>query len=848
LSYDQEIVEINWQCGAGVITRRFIGVDKSGNETVSTCLQTITIAAEHSYSMVFPADQVESICGSLFDQDLAAAAFDANTLTAGCDLLSLYINDRKYEASGDECYNIFRTFEVVNWCQFSGTDLSVANPFVVGRDEDRDGIPGNREVTVSFANVEQNNLYANYIVVSSGLSSRREGPISGSNLSFGPGYYQYTQVIAVYDQEAPELSINPEPVYCAFDCGGVAVEIPLTVTDNCTPDDLTLQAFVWPQGNEAAKFAVTASPAMVKSDILPVGEHKLELIAFDGCGNTNRLLRDLVIEDCKAPAPECLSGLIVELMPYDANGDGNIDDGRMSIHASEYLASETSDCNGPVRYSIHLNREPLIAGELNLLEQLEQWATDGGSDLQEVLDPEQSSIMVTCGDAGQTLAVIIAAWDAAGNGDYCKSFLVVQDNMEICTSAPGMSVAGLLSTENKQTVEQVTVSLSGHRSEQMISASNGAFSFGNLELGYDYTLTPLLDEDHDNGVSTFDLIEISKHILGVKPLNSPYKLIAADVDNNRAITALDLIQLRRLILSIDTEFAHNTSWRFVDASFRFPDPANPWASPFPEVINLNNLEGNIRNANFVAVKIGDVTLDARANSLSSGARNTAGTFRLEVADIAMNVGEEHTVAFRSAEPGKIGGYQFTLNLDPNLEFVDIRYGIAQEENFGTTHLDEGMLTTSWHTTTEDSHISNTSDVMFELVLRAKASVQLSEAIRISSRYTQAEAYATSGELMDVALRVIDPSEAVSQPVLFQNSPNPFATETVIGFLLPKAASATLTVRDITGKIIREIQGNFEKGYNSVVLDGRQLPGSGLMYYTLKSGDYTTTRKMIVVTP
>ena len=117
---------------------------------------------------------------------------------------------------------------------------------------------------------------------------------------------------------------------------------------------------------------------------------------------------------------------------------------------------------------------------------------------------------------------------------------------------------------------------------------------------------PQRDGDYLNGVSTFDLVLISKHILGVQPLGSPYKMIAADVNNSRSITTLDLIQLRKLILSIDTEFQNNTSWRFVDAGYVFPNPANPWFEDFAEVVNINDLPGTgINNADFVAVKVGE---------------------------------------------------------------------------------------------------------------------------------------------------------------------------------------------------------------------------------------------------
>jgi len=109
-----------------------------------------------------------------------------------------------------------------------------------------------------------------------------------------------------------------------------------------------------------------------------------------------------------------------------------------------------------------------------------------------------------------------------------------------------------------------------------------------------------------NGVTTFDLVTISKHILNINTLDSPYKMIAADANNSGTITTLDLVQIRKLILFIDNEFSNNTSWRFVDGAYNFPNASNPWAEVFPEVININNVTADQLSNNFVAVKIGDV--------------------------------------------------------------------------------------------------------------------------------------------------------------------------------------------------------------------------------------------------
>jgi hypothetical protein len=170
-------------------------------------------------------------------------------------------------------------------------------------------------------------------------------------------------------------------------------------------------------------------------------------------------------------------------------------------------------------------------------------------------------------------------------------------------------IGGIISTEGNQNVQGVTVTISGSLSQTSTTTTNGGYSFLIFKSGGEYTVTPKLDKSPLNGISTFDLLLIQKHILGIQALNSPYKMIAADVNNSKSISTLDLIQLRKLILGLDLQFLNNTSWRFVDERYIFPNPKNPWAEKFPEEVYINKTTS--RNGNFVAIKIGDINASAK---------------------------------------------------------------------------------------------------------------------------------------------------------------------------------------------------------------------------------------------
>ncbi|MEO1517850.1 MAG: T9SS type A sorting domain-containing protein, partial [Bacteroidota bacterium] len=127
---------------------------------------------------------------------------------------------------------------------------------------------------------------------------------------------------------------------------------------------------------------------------------------------------------------------------------------------------------------------------------------------------------------------------------------------------------------------------------------------------------------------------------------------------------------------------------------------------------------------------------------------------------------------------------------------------------------------------------------------SRAKSLLTVPLNISSDYTAAEAYTSNADLLDVNLNF---NGAVSNDfALLQNVPNPFKDETVIGFVLPQASAASITIYDVSGKVLRLIEGEYNKGYNEVDVNRSELSGAGVLYYTLETADYSATKKMIIL--
>jgi len=838
------------QCGYGWVNRYYrVYREIDGKEFADTCRMSLVFSEDHLYSVTFPAD-VTAECTDLADSDIAF-------VEGGCDLITVSTSDERFDASADECYKVFRTFKVINWCEYE--EGSAANT-VARRDWNKDGIVGDATTVNVKYREGVRHIYTDWqnAYGSNGSDNDRRDTILSVGTTYGgtafvkwesaapkaysaadvtagtianavqygsyynEGYWTYTQVLKVYDDAEPTVVFAADqdsfPSYSnAAGCPGDVV-ITATLTDGCTTNDAYINVVeahldVNNDGTEqTASFDADVTAKVTESGAVatytanhPSGTHRLRLVVRDGCGNVRVEDHVFTIYDAKGPAPVCIEGFAAELMPLE---DGTA--GMAVVNAVDFVINNPiADCSGAVS-SFEITRVT--------------------SDIEAALaaDDLAASLTLDCDDLGQ-IDVAVVATDAAGNSDYCVTTITVQDNVTPCSGA-GAEIAGLITTEENSVVSGVEISLNADKS--VVTAVDGGYFFSGLALGGDYSIAPRKDEGYLNGVSTYDLVLISKHILGVTPLASPYKLIAADVNNSNSITTLDLIQLRKLILSVDTRLANNTSWRFVPAEYSFPVASNPWAAAFPEVLNINDFDGSA-NGDFVAIKVGDVNnsalIDVQPRSNAS--------FALNVEDMNVKAGNEYTVSFK-ATAADVEGFQVALSYR-GLELVDIVEGVATADNFGTKFTGEGVLLTSWNGTAAEGEL-------FSLVFRATQDVVLSEALSVSTRHLNAEAYNTAGEAMNVAINFNSGAVAEASFELKQNMPNPFKGETVIGFNLAEASNATLTINDVTGRVLKVVRGDFAKGANQVSIDSKELPAAGVLYYTLTAGEYTATKKMIII--
>ena len=94
-----------------------------------------------------------------------------------------------------------------------------------------------------------------------------------------------------------------------------------------------------------------------------------------------------------------------------------------------------------------------------------------------------------------------------------------------------------------------------------------------------------------------------------------------------------------------------------------------------------------------------------------------------------------------------------------------------------------------------------------------------------------------------------------ETALLSNYPNPFNPETWIPYQLSEPAEVTVMIYAANGAVVRTLDlghrraGSYASRHRAAYWDGRNAQGepvaSGVYFYTLKAGDFSATRKMVI---
>lgn len=617
-------------------------------------------------------------------------------------------------------------------------------------------------------------------------------PNEGTN----EGFWTDIQIIDVEDNTAPTLTCLGDTTIAMFaaNCSGVNINLEVPEATDCNPNVLIT--------NDATYATNSGADA---SGFYPPGVHTITYTATDECGNYTSCSRTITIVDAKAPTAVCNGGINV-----------NIEiGGTVSLSPEMFDLGSYDNCTASQNLSFAIHPQIFTCEDLG---------------------PQQVTLTVT---------------DEAGNSSACITTVTIQNNNNICDT-PSAMIAGVIENEKGNPVQLVDLVLSGSAHQTIQNDISGYFEFNELPLAGNYEVTPVKDINPTNGVSTFDLVLMQRHVLGIKKLDSPYKIIAADINRSGGVSTFDLVKLRRLILELDTHLANNTSWRFVPMSYIFPDPTNPFASPFPESIVVNNLETDVQSADFIAIKIGDVNTNATTGMFTEDdaeARHEQPDLQLHTNDKTFKKGESLEIPIYAKDFANILGFQMTFNFATEaLAFVEME-GVAlenmSEEHFNFSKVGEGLLATSW-TRTEATSI-NPDTPLFILKFNSLKDGKMSDYFKINARWLNTEAYNEEMEILGINFEFSEtiPTEK-EQFMLYQNYPNPFVETSTVPFYLPQAAQISVEITNAKGMLVQKFEQRYEAGHQIITLNRDDFGAAGIYFFQMQGPNGKQQIKKLIV--
>ena len=540
---------------------------------------------------------------------------------------------------------------------------------------------------------------------------------------------------------------------------------------------------------------------------MPVGTHKLFVQATDNCQNISRDSVIIIIEDNTPPLTLCLSNKVVNL----SNGSAILD-------AMDFDLASIDGCSN---VSMDVRRMS---------------TTYIGSDLV-----FRDDVSFCCDDLNQDVMVALRVTDAAGNFSICMITVNVEDTSPNpgCNTNLGqlVTIEGEIFNKENEVIESTKVNLTNVNSLEEIAirtGSNGDYHFIDMPTGGHYSLSPYKNDDWLNGVSTLDLILIQGHILGNNSIADPYNLIAADINNDGSISAIDIVQLRKLIIGISDEVQTNTSWRFIWDDQKLPNEFS-LNEPLIEVYDIPTLNRDME-VNWKGIKIGDLSGNASSNALLTSESRTGVN---ETIEWDINQGKNQTILnFYTNNEIKLQGLQMEFSIPLGLYVNDLISGqlALTTQNL---YLDNKSNAIALSLNNEFESSMDPELPLFSIILKGISSSE--EDITINRRRLDPEIY-SSGKAMTFALSKRKSEQTNSS--LIQNEPNPWTEETKITFFSTDNHEIIFKIYDISGNVIYSKNYLPVMGPNILTIQKKDLLQEGVFLYEVSLGDKKYSHKMI----
>ena len=421
------------------------------------------------------------------------------------------------------------------------------------------------------------------------------------------------------------------------------------------------------------------------------------------------------------------------------------------------------------------------------------------------------------------------------------------------TNPANVQISGNILSETGQFINGVKVNLTGTSTDSVITGTSGAYQFDVLQ-SQSYVITPSKNNDIaiTNGISTLDIVLMQRHILNLQPLNSPYKIIAADVDASQNVSNMDIILTRALILQNITQYPGNELWKFVNSDYTGNDPMNPF--PFEQSRSYSSAT-NAVDQHFIGVKLGDVNNSWNPNIAKAVSSNNI-KFILPQQNAV--TGQTISIPVIVKDFNNISGFQFTLEWDASILNLIAPQNQLLDMSYGTLQIQNGKLTALWSTENLNGLSLADGSVIFNITFEVIGTSGTSSPLTISSGITATEAYNELLEELNIQLvdGLVMVDNLTTNPNSTENTfdvglnPNPFSNQTYISFEINTEEYMNIEVLNMLGEKVKDYSGNFSKGIHKIIWDGTNNNGqalsNGTYYINFRKKNFNKVIKAVLL--
>ncbi|OQX94754.1 hypothetical protein B6I21_08975, partial [candidate division KSB1 bacterium 4572_119] len=489
------------------------------------------------------------------------------------------------------------------------------------------------------------------------------------------------------------------------------------------------------------------------------------------------------------------------------------------------LSTETGTISRKGFHTINLNTPVSINSNENFY--LYLYLSDGGQPYDQTSEvpvllgaTAKGTVVRSASEPGQSYYRDGSGWYDFYNIDQTANFCV----KALAVASEFLNIAGFVTYYYSQVpVSNVTLNLSGHSTDSLLTDDGGAYVFSNLQMGADYTVTPSkTGEVPDATIMSYDASLAARIAMGLLPEATAEQQIAADVNKNGTVQLYDAALIAMYVVGyLNAADCYTGEWVF-----------NPVDNSY------NPLDTNKPEENYQAIVLGDVDGNWSSDELFSKTLSISYDNNLYVIP-----GDKITLPFNKISDEPIYSCDINLSYDPGLLKFERAQLTSNSEHFNLTvnNQENGELKISCFGVEAITENGLFLTINFETI------GQHGDIGNIS-----VDRYFINTEKQQSGMTKVHLGSETKKPekyVLYQNYPNPFNPTTTIEYYLPEKARVQISIYNMLGEeIIKLIDEKQRAGKNSIQWDGRDqagnLIGSGIYLYKISTNKFTRSKKMM----